>query len=145
MDEPGFEPSTLSFGLMIDWHIIPLSHHDSVLLQNFIINSEQRVLLRLCGWTWTNWNKYSYVQQTLTSRQTNFKIIWSNNYKIGNNLLCNSLQILDSKIPLLWLNLSLKSFRVNCKKLLMWLHWQFRLTIFGGAPSKFYITLLTNL
>ena len=32
MDAPGFEPWTLSIGLMIDWHINPLSHHVLVIL-----------------------------------------------------------------------------------------------------------------
>ena len=35
MDAPEFEPSTLSIGLMIDWHINPLSHHGSVQIKVF--------------------------------------------------------------------------------------------------------------
>ena len=42
MDAPGFEPSTLSIGLMIDWHINPLSHHGSVGLQIFVRNLNQK-------------------------------------------------------------------------------------------------------
>ena len=38
-------------------------------------------------------------QQMLTSRQTNFKSIHSNNYTIGNNLLCNRLKILSNQNP----------------------------------------------
>ena len=58
-------------------------------------------------------------QQTLTSRQAHFKIIQAKNYKIGNNLLCNRLHILNNKIPLNWLNLSIDSYKVNCKILFL--------------------------
>ena len=58
-------------------------------------------------------------QQTLSSKQTNFKILRSNNFKMGNNLLCNRLHIINNKIPLQWLNLSIESFKVNCKNLLL--------------------------
>ena len=58
-------------------------------------------------------------QQTLGSRQTNFNIIRSNNYKIGNNLLCNRLQIINNLIPLSWLNLSIESYKMKCKELLL--------------------------
>ena len=30
LDAPGFEPTTLSIELAIDWHANPLSHHSSV-------------------------------------------------------------------------------------------------------------------
>ena len=45
MDAPGFEPSTLSIGIMIDWHINPLSHHGSVTLD--IFNILRKIVLKL--------------------------------------------------------------------------------------------------
>ena len=43
MDTPGFEPLTLSIGLMIDWHINPLSHHGSVTLFLFA-NIQEKIV-----------------------------------------------------------------------------------------------------
>ena len=55
-----------------------------------------------------NWN------QILTSRQTNFKILKSNDNKMGLIILTNRLSILNGKIPLDWLNSSIDSFKVKC-------------------------------
>ena len=57
--------------------------------------------------------------QTLTLRQTHFTILKSNNFAVGNNLFSARLSILNSKIPLIDLNLSLDSFKVKCKKTLV--------------------------
>lgn len=54
--------------------------------------------------------------QILTGRQLNFKIIADNNFKIGNNLLCNRLTSLNEKIPLAWLALSIDAFKIKCKE-----------------------------
>ena len=62
-----------------------------------------------------DWVKLNY-QQILTSRQTNFMIIQTRNYKIGNNLLCNRLTLLNNKIPLSWLSLPFERFKLNCKE-----------------------------
>ena len=64
---------------------------------------------------WVNLN----FQQTLSSRQTKFGITRSNNYKIGNNLLCNRLAIINNLIPLPWLNLSLSTYKTKCKELFL--------------------------
>ena len=53
--------------------------------------------------------------QINSSRQSNFQIIQKSNFKIGNNILGIRLQILNNKIPLEWLNLSLNSFKLKCK------------------------------
>ena len=53
--------------------------------------------------------------QTLNSRQSNFNIIKSINYKVGNNILANRLSILNNKIALSDLNLSLDSFKCKYK------------------------------
>ena len=62
-----------------------------------------------------DWIELNY-NQTLTSRETTFRIIKSNNFLVGNNLLSSCLTILNTKIPLEDLNLSLDSFKVKYKK-----------------------------
>ncbi len=57
----------------------------------------------------SDWVKLNF-QQILTSRQTNFMVIQNNNYKIGNNLLCNRLT------HLFWLSLPFEKFKLNCKE-----------------------------
>ena len=57
--------------------------------------------------------------QILTGRQTNFISLKSNNFKVGINALANRFYLLNNKIPLQWLNLSLNTFKVHCKKLFM--------------------------
>ena len=64
--------------------------------------------------TTSDWVRLNF-QQTLTSRQTNFIILKNNNYKIGNNLICNRLSLLNNKIPLKWLTLTLETFKMKCK------------------------------
>ena len=53
--------------------------------------------------------------QTFTSRQTMFESVKSNNYLVGNNLLSSSLAILNLKVPLIDLNISLNCFKVKFK------------------------------
>ena len=65
------------------------------------------------NWTLLNFN------QTLTSRQTKFITLKSNKKKVGINILANRLSSLNGKIPLLWLNCSLPSFKMHCKKLFL--------------------------
>ena len=57
--------------------------------------------------------------QILTSRQTKFQTSKSNNFKIGNNKLISRLSILNNKINLDDLNLSLANFKVKYKKKLL--------------------------
>ena len=47
-----------------------------------------------------------FFNQAVGSRMRNFKIIKSNNRRIGLNLLCNRLHTINNKIHLDWLNLS---------------------------------------
>ena len=54
--------------------------------------------------------------QTFTSRQTKFKTIGNNNFKVGMNLLSNRLTVVNDQIELNDLNLSLDSFKVKYKK-----------------------------
>ena len=57
--------------------------------------------------------------QILTGRQTNFITLKSNARKVGINCLANRLTIINNKIPLDWLNLSLDTYKVRCKKLFL--------------------------
>ena len=53
--------------------------------------------------------------QILTTRQTNFIIMKTNNTKVGLNILTNRFHILNGLIPLSWLNFSLSTFKIKCK------------------------------
>ena len=55
--------------------------------------------------------------QILTSRQTVFKTSKSNIFKVGINSLSNRLAHLYDEIPLSWLNMSIDTFKIHCKKL----------------------------
>ena len=59
------------------------------------------------------------LNQILTSRQSKFQILKTNNKKVGLNILSNRLSALNGKIPLDWLNGSLDSFKIKSKRLLM--------------------------
>ena len=56
-----------------------------------------------------------HFKQTFNFRQSKFNIIKSSNYKVGNNILSNRLSILNNKIELADLNLSLDSFKYKYK------------------------------
>ena len=66
--------------------------------------------LQKADWLDLNFN------QILTSRQTTFKIIKSNNYLVGNNLISNRLATLNGKVDLKDLHLSLDSYKIKYKK-----------------------------
>ena len=57
--------------------------------------------------------------QVFTSCQSHFRTIKNNNYNVGNNLLSTRLAILNGKVLLEDLNLSLDSFKVKYKKLML--------------------------
>ena len=57
--------------------------------------------------------------QILTSRQTNFRTLKSNFFKVGINFLTNRLAHINDHITLTWLNMSLDTFKVHCKKLFL--------------------------
>ena len=52
--------------------------------------------------------------QILTSRQTTFSILKTNNRKVGINVLTNCFSVLNGKIGLDWLNNTLDLFKVKC-------------------------------
>ena len=57
--------------------------------------------------------------QVVTSRQRNFIILKSNRTRVGLNSLANRLHTNNGLIPLDWLNLSIETFKVRCKKLFL--------------------------
>ena len=57
--------------------------------------------------------------QVFNSRSKNFKIIKNNNFLVGNNLISSRLAILNNKVELEDLNLSLDSFKIKYKKLML--------------------------
>jgi hypothetical protein len=59
------------------------------------------------------------VYQVFNSRREHFKIMKNNTYLVGNNLLATRLSVLNDKISLEDLNLSLDSFKVKYKKTLL--------------------------
>ena len=57
--------------------------------------------------------------QILTSRQTKFAIAKSNKQRVGMNILTNRFFELNGLIPIMWLNYSYETFKINIKKLLL--------------------------
>ena len=55
----------------------------------------------------------------LTGRQTEFITLKSNSFKVGVNLLANRLFLINNKIPLSWLNMSMNTFKIICKRLFL--------------------------
>ena len=55
----------------------------------------------------------------LMGRQQNFISLKSNSFKVGINSLANRFYLLNNKIPLNWLSLSMCSFKIQCKKLFL--------------------------
>ena len=70
-----------------------------------------------------DYNKIEFVHlnvlQILTSRQTCFKTLKDNVYKVGMNSLTNRLTHINEIIPLTWLNMSIDTFKVHCKRLIL--------------------------
>ena len=71
----------------------------------------------------SNFNSFEFVQlnlnQILTSRQTVFKTLKNNVFKIGMNSLTNRLTHINDMVPLSWLNMSIDTYKVHCKKLFL--------------------------
>ena len=66
----------------------------------------------------TDWIDLNF-NQIFNSRQLNFNTIKTNNFIVGNNSLNTRFTILNSKIPLIDLNLSLESFKVKYKSIML--------------------------
>ena len=57
--------------------------------------------------------------QILTGHQMNFVTLKSNAFRIGLNSLTNRLPVINNKIPLNWLNMTIDTYKVKCKKLFL--------------------------
>ena len=75
------------------------------------------------------------VNLVLTPRQSQFQIMKTHRLKIGANALSNRLYVINGKIPLDWLNLTLDSFKINCKKLFLQLIKQ-HLTVYESLSTS---------
>ena len=71
-----------------------------------LINSDDMNL----EWAALNFN------QILTSRQAMFITGKSNSKKVGLNALANIFFILNNQIPLVWLNMTIETFKIHCKR-----------------------------
>jgi hypothetical protein len=60
-----------------------------------------------------------FFNQQFNNRATTAKFYNTSNFKVGNNILSNRFVILNSKIPLEWLNESMLSFKIHCKRLFL--------------------------
>ena len=60
-----------------------------------------------------------HFKQTFNSRQSQFRVVKTSNYKIGNNILTNRLSVLNNKIVLDDLNLSLNTFKCKYKQIFL--------------------------
>ena len=59
------------------------------------------------------------IQQNFNGRSTKFLVSNCAKYKIGMNLLVNRFSALNNTIDLSWLNLSLTSFKIKCKAMIL--------------------------
>ena len=58
-------------------------------------------------------------QQTFGGRTSSFNFFKTNNYKIGNNILCNRFHILNQKLDYALLNENYDLFKVKCKSIFL--------------------------
>ena len=107
-----YDPS-LSY---LDLHRI----HKRALPNNFCLYRHSLLLYKLFNniSTTRDWLDLNF-QIINTRRQVNFEVQNHSTYKVGNNILSNRLSILNKKITLDMLNLSLKSYKIKCKALFL--------------------------
>ena len=67
------------------------------------------------GLNWTN----LFFNQQFSSRELNVHFTNNAKYKIGKNIITNRFEILNGKVPLVWLNETFESFKIKCKVLLL--------------------------
>ena len=58
-------------------------------------------------------------QQSFNERDPNFRFYSTNNYRVGGNNICNRMSILNGKLPLSSVDMSLDSFKILCKQTLL--------------------------
>ena len=59
------------------------------------------------------------IQQNFNARNGRFHITDNSRLKIGVNIMCNRLKVLNDKIDLNWINLSLNSFKLKMKEIFL--------------------------
>ena len=59
------------------------------------------------------------LNQVITSRQTKFNILKTNQLKVGLNAPANRLHSINNYIPLTWLNYSFNTFKIKAKDLIL--------------------------
>ena len=64
------------------------------------------------------------IQQNFNRRNKTIKLCNASNYKVGRNLLVNRFLNLNNKINFTWFNDSFNTFKVKCKQLLLWNHFE---------------------
>ena len=65
-----------------------------------------------------------YFQQVINGRTGTLSFVRTNNYKIGLNLICNRMHIINNRIEDIWMSESLHTYKIRRKKIffkiLMW-------------------------
>ena len=64
---------------------------------------------------WTDMN----FQQNFNARHDTFQITNNSNTKVGRNIMCNRLTVLNNQIKLDWLNLSMTAFKLKAKSIFL--------------------------
>ena len=101
-------------------HLNPLNQFYSINLDDFSFQVSLRIPSSVCplvvhGST-VLWSETGKTGKNAVPVHISLK---NNNFKVGINGLSNRFYLLNNKIPLEWLNLSLNTFKVKCKKLLL--------------------------
>ena len=59
------------------------------------------------------------LQKNFIARNGKFHITDNSRIKIGSNIMCNRLKVLNDKINFYWLNLSLNTFKLKMKEIFL--------------------------
>ena len=88
--------------------------------ENYLLYKHALALFKLLtnGNFTTEWVALNF-NQILTSRQTLFMSLRANKRKVGLNALANRVFILNNKIPLAWFSMSIDTYKIHCKKVLL--------------------------
>ena len=133
------EPSTVVLeNPFLFLYCIPLLWNNKSLTLNISLQLYRTINLQVPTQDWVSLN----LNAINTTRQTKFSTNRINRLKVGMNLLSNRLCIINNKIDLDWLSLSINSYKVKCKKLFLW--WNSG-KIVSASTWTLNINLLTNL
>ena len=65
-----------------------------------------------------DWLDLNY-QQNFNARQNNFQVVDTARLKVGRNILCNRLKLLNGKIDLDWLLFSYEKYKLKSKSIFL--------------------------